>query len=281
VLFCQVSIPQAGNVTFGGGVQLQCPTASNFLDDLDGLYGSDGAYLVYSEYCRSNDPTVDQVLVSSLEFTCAPCPNGTYSVFAGSSNGTPKQKINFPCLPCPHGGTCLSGVPIAVSGYWGAANHGVVSFALCPSGYCNGGPAASGNDGGAAGSACAGHRRGVLCGDCDSGYVEGIGSAQCAPVSACGHDKPRMWAAIGAGLVVSGLLQLTLVSGVWLLKRDTGSFPSAKLKLALYFFQVRRRLRTVGCETLQTGRCTAIKMSVLPGSWVSWVAKLFTWWLSV
>jgi hypothetical protein len=67
-------------------------------------------------------------------------------------------------------------------------------------------------------------------------------------VSTCGRDKALAWPAIVAWVVVSAVLQLTLVSGVWL--PPTGG-PSGRLKLAIYFAQVGRA--SEGCWGVVAG----------------------------
>ncbi len=103
---------------------------------------------------------------------------------------------------------------------------------LCPGGYCCDGtpvwPCTSV-------SSCGGHRVGRLCGDCAPGYVEAVGSAACAPVHTCDRDQGVVWPVIVLALLASAVLQLTFVSGVW---APAPGFPTGKMKLILYFFQV-------------------------------------------
>ncbi len=187
-----------------------------------------------SSYCLGGG---GEVLVSTLAFQCVVCPAGQYSLAGGSSNGTAGAAANFPCLPCPVGGVCAGGVVGATPGYWGAADVASpslsVSFTVCPAGYCCDGSAASPCVGL---SPCGGHRAGALCGDCAPGHVESVGSAQCVPASACGPDSAVLWVVVVMGGVIAAVLQLTVVSGVWL---PSGLHPSGKMKLAIYFAQVR------------------------------------------
>ena len=69
VLLCQVVVSLAGNVTFEGGVSMQCPTGTNFLDSFGGLYDR-GAFPVQTTAC-SNSAVNSLVLASSLQFVCA------------------------------------------------------------------------------------------------------------------------------------------------------------------------------------------------------------------
>jgi hypothetical protein len=72
------------------------------------------AWQVQSPYCNSS--LYNMVLSSTLEFTCSPCAQGLYSLFAGSSDGTPGQAVNPQCLPCPQGAVCTGGVATAAPG---------------------------------------------------------------------------------------------------------------------------------------------------------------------
>jgi hypothetical protein len=257
-------MPQVGQVTTGPGLGLSCPTSSNFLDAFHGLYGP-GTYPITSPLCLSSDPQLDQVLVSTLSFTCVVCTVGTYSVRAGGSSGAPRQATNFPCLTCPRGATCVDGLPLATVGYWGASDPatGVVTFALCPSGYCLGsspqGNSSSSSSSSSTVNTCAGQRGGALCADCGPGFVEGVGSPLCVHLSACSKEMPGVWATIVVAILGLALVQLTCVSGVWLPSHTAPAgkarrvvlqllpvhgFPTAKTKLALYFFQVAWHVHT-------------------------------------
>ncbi len=239
-------LSQASRVTFTG-TSLTCPTATQFVDSLGGLYGP-YSFPIESPLCKDVSPASDtSVLVSMLQFSCDPCPSGSYSVFAGSSNGEARQAVNFPCLPCPSGAQCTDGgAVLALQDRWGDHDAaGIVSFVLCPAGYC-GAATTSGNEfaGGPPSvhlpvgvqNACAGHRSGLLCSDCASpGYVEALGSTECAPITSCAADKAEVWPLIVLALLGSATVQLVFVSGVW---ATDSKPPSANIKLALYFFQV-------------------------------------------
>jgi hypothetical protein len=240
-------VPLAGNIAFSGASALYCPTGSNFNDSMGGLYGPNGSYLALSTFCENAE--VGVVLVSSLEFTCNVCPRGQYLLRAGSSDGTPSQSSYFPCQLCPAGAVCEDSGVMAVPGYWGApdvatsagasspirssAPWGTASFVVCPEGYCCSGippwPCSS------MGS-CSGHRTGALCGDCAPQYVESLGSRQCTARSSCASDRFVVWSVIVVGEVVAALLQLTVVSGVWL---TSPGRPTGRMKLAIYWSQVR------------------------------------------
>ncbi len=233
----QVIAPRAGKIGFDSSTLFSCPVGSNFQDTFNGLYGL-GAYPARSPYC--SDDTVEgtgKVLVSALSFQCTVCPSEQYSLFGGLLNGSTRLPTNYPCQQCPVGGTCIDGIVSAAPGFWGApgiATPLVVRFSLCPDGYCCDGskswPCSSINP-------CAGHRSGVLCGDCAEGYVESVGSSQCTTVSACTKDTVVFWSLALLGELFTSLLQLTAVSGVWL---PSPQHPSGKMKLVIYFAQVRR-----------------------------------------
>ncbi len=231
----QISAPRAGNITFANGTLLTCPTGSNFYDSFGGLYGN-GSYPTPSSYCTDGgDP---DILVSTLDFQCAVCPTGQYSLRGGYSTGIPGAAVNFPCLPCPVGGVCVDGAPVATPGFWGAANDNApdllpnASFAVCPAGYCCDGSEAWPCVGM---GPCAGHRDGPLCSDCQPGYVASLGSAQCVPVASCVSDKPVLWVVVAVGELVAAVLQLTVVSGVW---TSSSTAPTGRMKLLIYFVQV-------------------------------------------
>ena len=239
LLACQVVIPSAGNVTMSGSTRFQCPVASNFVDVYNGLYGANGSYPTTFQYCRQNANQTAQVrvLVSTLQYQCEPCPLGTYALLAGESDGQPRHSNAFQCQECPFGGVCSSRTLVPAAGYWGGGSLNV-TFAVCPDGYCctGGGstrwPCVAVNG-------CGGHRTGPLCGDCEAGYVEAVGSAECVPVSQCDRDKPSAWTIVVVCIAVAAVLQLAVVSDVWL---PSAVAPSGKLKLAIYFLQVRRRV---------------------------------------
>lgn len=107
----------------------------------------------------------------------------------------------------------------------------MVSFGVCPTEYCCGGPAWPCTKR----NSCAGNRTGQLCGDCTKGFVVPIGSEYCVSVDSCSSSLGLV---VGVGVVVfiaGALVQLIPVSGVWL---PSTTFPSGKARLAIYFAQV-------------------------------------------
>ena len=222
----QVFIGNGGNVSFAAGTWLQCPSGTVFRDAYHGLYGPGGAYPVTSPLCVSTP-----ILQSTLQFDCARCGPGLYTLLAGNSSGAPGVDNNVSCLPCPIGGVCQLGNVAAAAGWWGAADAaGAVSFAPCPDGYCCDSEGCAGVD------ACVGHRDGPLCGGCAAGFVHGVGAADCVADADCGRDSGVVAAVLAAVAVVDAVLQLAVVSDVLLPARD---YPTGKLKLLVYFFQVR------------------------------------------
>ncbi len=87
-------------------------------------------------------------------------------------------------------------------------------------------------------SRCAGNRAGPLCGDCVRGHVETIGSSQCGAVAKCPHDRKIAWVVVVTALLFVGAVQLTVVSGVG---RSRAAAPSGRLKLVIYYAQVREK----------------------------------------
>jgi hypothetical protein len=237
-------------------VSLTCPPSSNFVDAFGGLYGPDGSYPVSSASCIGDATGQNtSVSVSSLQFQCNSCPVGRYSMYAGSSNGTAGQANNATCLACPRGAQCSdTGTVHATQDHWGDSDSaGVVSLVLCPAGYCksaviaessgsvnlsrNAGKFSSAVPPSVVQNACAGQRTGPLCSDCSPGFVDALGSTGCAAVAACAKDKAEVWPLIALALLGSAVVQLVFVSAVWSTTRKP---PSATVKLAMYFFQVRR-----------------------------------------
>jgi hypothetical protein len=244
-------VPLGGNIAWGNDTasfaNFTCPIASLISDELGGLYGPVlNTFGSYTTLCGSPfDAVVQQgddadsnpiyspclYLASSLQFGCTPCPAGTYALTGGYSNGAPGNVINPSCNPCPFGGTCVNGSVIAQPGYWGAANASdVVSFTLCPSGYCCSSPANC-----VSMSSCAGSRTGTLCGDCLPGYVEAMGSTLCVHVSACADGKVMFWVLFILAMFLNAVVQLAFVSDVW---NPSSARPDATIKCLLYFFQV-------------------------------------------
>lgn len=137
------------------------------------------------------------------------------------------------CEACPPGGQCSADSILAVAGQWGAPDPatGVVSFGVCPTEYCCGGPAWPCTKR----NSCAGNRTGQLCGDCTKGFVVPIGSEYCVSVDSCSSSLGPV-AGVGVVVFIAGaLVQLIPVSGVWL---PSTTFPSGKARLAIYFAQV-------------------------------------------
>ena len=125
----------------------------------------------------------------------------------------------------------------AAPGYWGGGTPNV-TFLLCPSGYCCDGDATSRWPCSGV-SACAGHRVGRLCGDCEQGYVVGLGSALCVSQARCGGDQAVVWSLLALGVLAAALLQLCVVSNVFGYSSAQASVtPSMKVKVAIYYYQV-------------------------------------------
>jgi hypothetical protein len=221
-----------------------CPASSLFSDALGGLYGPVGSYnatfgppfntVVQQGNTSQHYPIFSSCaifLASSLQFSCTPCPAGTYALTGGYSNGAPGNATNPSCNTCPFGGTCVTGRVNAQPGYWGAANSShVVLFAPCPSGYCCSSPSNC-----VSMSTCAGARTGTLCGDCLPGYVEAMGSTLCVHVTACVSHKRWFWPLFVLAMFSNAVIQLTFVSDVW---NPSSDQPDATIKCLLYFFQV-------------------------------------------
>lgn len=118
--------------------------------------------------------------------TCEQCPPGTYS-----EDATALLDLDSQCTACPAGGLC----PASAGGrltlrprYWARLQqspspdtpHVVARIVSCPPGYCCPDANASCTPG-----QCAGHRQGVLCGECEPGFSEALDSPACAPSDSC------------------------------------------------------------------------------------------------
>lgn len=253
----QVVAPLAGNVTFAAQVRLLCSTGASFVDSFKGLYGIDGAYLVESAYCVGHP---NNILMSTLSFECEACGAGRYSVVGGASNGEPGQATAVvPCLPCPVGGLCPSGSSVlAAPGHWGAVSimDATVQFMVCPTGYCcDGSPSSPCLHV----SSCGGGREGAACSECSSasGFVEALGTSRCQSTSRCRTDQAMVWSLVVVVVAVAAVLQLTVVSAVWVTPK---SLPSGEMKLAIYFAQMSSY---VGIEEVRSSGTEDVLLSLL------------------
>jgi len=134
-------------------------------------------------YC----PVVDtvggaRVVVSPAFYNWSQC---NCSVFFAGRDGE--------CFGCPSGGVCPGGsgqLQVHV-GFWCdeaafSRREAVPGCVVCQAGYCCPGP-----DPCAIEAQCAGHRTGVLCGNCQVGHSAGLGSTGC--VSESGGCRAAAW----------------------------------------------------------------------------------------
>ena len=249
VALVQVVIPLAANISRDGSTLFTCPTASTFNDAFGGLYGVNGSYdALYPAPWNAVGGTAVKPCpykTSTLQFGCAACAIGTYSLSGDTCSGAPGAHGNISCLACPFGGACSNGSVVAAPGYWGAGDARV-SFTVCPVGYCCTGSADSPC---ASMRSCAGYRTGQLCGDCSPGYTEGVGSSSCVAEHHCKHDKYVFWPLLVAGVFLSAALLLLVASDV-LIPRFT--YLNSRVKSIVYFFQVR--LASLLCVALWWSR---------------------------
>ena len=110
-----------------------------------------------------------------------------------------------------------------------------------------------------AANSCSGHRRGQLCGECMDGYTESILSAQCVPMSTCDDDQRRVWPVVAISIVAVGVVQLVLVSDVWMLRSSDTQH--------LRRLQLQRSRSRYGAES--RGRAHSGGSSLGPGSVLS------------
>jgi hypothetical protein len=106
--------------------QYTCPIGSRFQDITRGVYGAKAVATLISSWS-----TVCNVLQSSLQFQCTPCPASTYSLLGGASSGEPGNATDIACHPCSEGADCSSGDGrvVAAKGYWGTGGCQGVSDA--------------------------------------------------------------------------------------------------------------------------------------------------------
>ena len=139
--------------------------------------------------------------LDQLSYYCQTCGENQYSMDYGSVNYTlmnnsteyftllingnepfKSHSVNFEygnisCHECPYGAACDHGIR-AVPNFWGYVDGEYAHFQHCPPDYCC-------SDTKCAINACAEHRRGRLCGQCDPGYSEAMFSSKCVPDESC------------------------------------------------------------------------------------------------
>ena len=131
------------------------------------------------------------VTISTIStiFTTERCPEGTYSIHRGTRRRLSDKHVN--CYPCPVGGNCS--LPLAAQpNFWGyPENEDIVSFQLCPEGYCCL-PSAHNKcfyDNNSYNlSGCQGNRTGILCGQCKQNFTEGLFTTECVRAKDCTHS---------------------------------------------------------------------------------------------
>ena len=129
-----------------------------------------------------------QVTISTI-FTTERCPEGTYSIHRGTRRRLSDKHVN--CYPCPVGGNCS--LPLAAQpNFWGyPENEDIVSFQLCPEGYCCL-PSADNkcfyDNNSYLHSGCQGNRTGILCGQCKQNFTEGLFTTECVRAKDCTHS---------------------------------------------------------------------------------------------
>ena len=133
--------------------------------------------------------TEDQQVTISTIFTTERCPEGTYSIHRGTRRRPSDKHVN--CYPCPVGGNCS--LPLAAQpNFWGyPEKEDIVSFQLCPEGYCCL-PSADNKcfyDNSSYNlSGCQGNRTGILCGKCKQNFTEGLFTTECVRAKDCTHS---------------------------------------------------------------------------------------------
>ena len=128
------------------------------------------------------------VTISTI-FTTERCPEGTYSIHRGTRKRLSDKHVN--CYPCPVGGNCS--LPLAAQpNFWGyPENEDIVSFQLCPEGYCCL-PSADNkcfyDNNSYLHSGCQGNRIGILCEQCKQNFTEGLFTTECVRAKDCTHS---------------------------------------------------------------------------------------------
>ena len=128
------------------------------------------------------------VTISTIStiFTTERCPEGTYSIHRGTRRRLSDKHVN--CYPCPVGGNCS--LPLAAQpNFWGyPENEDIVSFQLCPEGYCCLHNKCFYDNNSYLHSGCQGNRTGILCGQCKQNFTEGLFTTECVRAKDCTHS---------------------------------------------------------------------------------------------
>eukprot|EP01012_Entosiphon_sulcatum_P017343 TRINITY_DN22125_c0_g1_i5.p1 TRINITY_DN22125_c0_g1~~TRINITY_DN22125_c0_g1_i5.p1 ORF type:complete len:753 (-),score=52.53 TRINITY_DN22125_c0_g1_i5:383-2641(-) len=160
------------------------------------------------------------------EYSCSPCPPGTYSLARGHTHGD--TIVNSVCKSCVTGADCSRGGSAiqANRNFWGFQDGEDVTFLLCPHGYCC--PAQSCSPF----NECAHGRTGKLCGACSPGYTGLVGVTSCIEAHKC---------TFASHIAFWGLLCLFAVVAIAWLSRTPLKPPKHAYsvdRVTLFFFQI-------------------------------------------
>lgn len=205
-------------------------------------------------YIHQNENTLNETClnrVTFFQFSCHPCPSGSYSLQRGQTQGLHVDDIK--CLPCPYGADCLDGI-VALENFWGyevlKENPPRLKFTLCPLEYCSPPKDKSPQ---IIYNGCQGNRTGVLCGECNKTFTETLYSSHCRPIDKC--NDYWFWP-VGFLLVSAMALYLIIKPPVfsWLSRHifwfkanqneenEQPSFDRGYMKIVFYFYQIANLL---------------------------------------
>ena len=134
----------------------------------------------YCQTCGNNQYSVDQ---GYLNYTVTEANAEYYTLMINGEEPFQSHPVSFrfgniTCRDCPYGARCEGKLNV-IANFWGYAYRNRIVFQHCPPEYCCGRPTCPSYN------ACAQHRVGRLCGQCEEGYTEALFSSNCIPNDSC------------------------------------------------------------------------------------------------
>ena len=223
-------------VTLDSSSLMKCPigTTIRFINN-----SRAGILFAYENLCLQGGIT--------FQVICDDCTSGTYTLERGHSTGLILSKQT--CQPCPYGATCLDNLIQAKPKFWGYVSSKrppILTFVPCPLGYCQP-PSSDSQDY----NGCYGHRTGVMCGGCTSGYSEELFTTKCREKCKCQNNW--FWLISAAYTIAFALFLIVkppILSFLWRqtfwFKRPSlnndqnleAQYHPGYLKILFYFYQV-------------------------------------------
>lgn len=133
----------------------------------------------YCQTCGENQYSMDY---GYLNYTLMNNSTEYYTLLINGNEPFKSHSVNFvygniTCHECPYGAACEHGIR-SVPNFWGYVDGEYAHFQHCPPDYCCPDSKCSIN-------ACAEHRSGRLCGECEAGYSEAMFSSKCVRNELC------------------------------------------------------------------------------------------------